>query len=138
MVEALDRHHFDMGNNNPFSCPSSTCNAYFQKAGEWTVHAAESHFRDWVTKDRFSMLPPQLRIEFEKREKAFMRKEAEICQVYAKLRDDWREGGKRKQREMKHRWIEQLEQDGAWNTGAAPKESRLWRNLLRDMEEIGS
>ncbi|KAF2829530.1 hypothetical protein CC86DRAFT_368526 [Ophiobolus disseminans] len=138
MVEALDRHHFGMGNNNPFSCPSSTCDAYFQKAGEWTVHAAESHYCDWFTKDRFSMLPQQLRVEFEKREKALVTKEDEIRRVYTELRDDWREGGGRKQREMKHGWMEQLEQDGAWNTGTAPEESRLWREFLRDMENTGS
>jgi hypothetical protein len=46
MVEALDRYHFDMGNHNPFSCLALTCDAFFQKAGEWTVHADKSHYYD--------------------------------------------------------------------------------------------
>ena len=134
MVEALDRHYFYMGNNELFSCPSSTCNAYFQKAGEWTIHAAESHYNDWVTRDRFSILPRELRVEFEEREKALGRKEDEIRRIFNNMRDDWREGSVRKQREKERGWIEQLEKDMAWNTGTTPKESRLWQNLLQQME----
>jgi hypothetical protein len=46
MVEALDRHHFYSGNHEPFTCPPSTCTVSFLKAGEWTVHAAESHYQE--------------------------------------------------------------------------------------------
>ncbi|PVH92908.1 hypothetical protein DM02DRAFT_259704 [Periconia macrospinosa] len=44
MVEALDRHHFDVGRNEPFPCPVASCTAYFSKGGEWTIYAAEEHY----------------------------------------------------------------------------------------------
>jgi hypothetical protein len=134
MVEALDRHHFDMGNTKPFLCPSSNCDAFFQKAGEWSVHAAKSHYNDWVTGDRFRILPKELKVEFEEFEKAVDRKGDEIRRISNDIRDNWKQGG-RKQREIERGWMEQLENDVAWNTGTTPNESRLWRNFVREMEQ---
>jgi hypothetical protein len=134
MVEALDRHHFDMGNHEPFSCPSPTCDVYFQEAGQWTVHAAESHYRDWVVGDRFSTLPSKLRVEFEEREKAFARKRAEIRRRFRGIKDEWRLGGIEKQREVKRAWMEQFQEDKAWDAGPAPEESVIWQSFLRRVE----
>jgi hypothetical protein len=134
MVEALDRHHFHMGNHRPFSCPASSCDAFFQKAGEWTVHAAESHYCDWVIRDRFLILPKELREEFEEREKALERKGDELRQIRSDVVENWREEVRMKQRETERAWMEQLEKDIAWDTGTTPEISRLWRSFLREME----
>jgi hypothetical protein len=82
-------------------------------------------------------LPKELRVEFEEREKALERKDDEIDRIFNNMRDDWREGSGRKQREIERGWIEQLEKDMAWNTGTTPKESRLWQNFLRQMQNEG-
>jgi hypothetical protein len=47
VVEALDRYHFEMGRNDPFSCPLPSCEAHFDKAGQWTIYVAKAHFREW-------------------------------------------------------------------------------------------
>jgi hypothetical protein len=70
MVEALDRHHFYNGANKPFMCLLTNCNAYFKQAGEWSIHAAEMHYNEWVAGDRFSILPVELKTEFEQQERA--------------------------------------------------------------------
>jgi hypothetical protein len=66
LVEALDRYHFDEGRNRPFLCPSAGCgrDRYFQKAGEWTIHAAEFHNQEWMGDDWANILPETMQCEF--------------------------------------------------------------------------
>jgi hypothetical protein len=132
MVEALDRHHFDMGNHEPFRCPALACDAYFQKAGEWTVHAAESHYSDWLVGDRFNILPSKLRVEFEERRKALERRRGETRRTFRDIKKVWL-GGTENQREVKRAWMEQLQEDAAWDTGPAPEESITWQCFLQGM-----
>jgi hypothetical protein len=134
MVESIDRHHFHMGNHIPFSCPASTCDTFFQKAGEWTVHAAKSHYCDRVVEDNFSILPKELRVEFEERELALERKGDKLRQIIDDLQDNWREQGKMRQRETERAWMEQLAEDAAWDTGTMPEKSRLWKRFLQEMQ----
>jgi hypothetical protein len=45
-IEALDRHYFGKENPESFHCPAFGCDVYFEKAGQWTQHAAEAHGLD--------------------------------------------------------------------------------------------
>lgn len=42
MVEALDRHFFDRGCNASIAYPLPSYEVYFNQAGEWTIHAADT------------------------------------------------------------------------------------------------
>lgn len=46
LVEAIDRYYFDNGRNESFDCPLPNCEACFDRAGAWTVHAIEVHNQD--------------------------------------------------------------------------------------------
>lgn len=85
-IEALDRHYFDKEDPEPFHCPVSGCDVYFEKAGQWTQHAAEAHSTDLMIKSRFDILPNELQHVFEERKnnlvqerKALGRKARKIC-----------------------------------------------------------
>ncbi|KAF2185367.1 hypothetical protein K469DRAFT_708149 [Zopfia rhizophila CBS 207.26] len=133
-LEALDRHYFDNKKHKSFSCPYSDCDAYFEKAGEWTVHAIESHVKDWRMGKRFCILPDELRVVFEERERALEGNKEEINTQLWKTIDEWNEEGGEKRRQMEREWMEQLENDEAWNTGKTARESGLWREFLLQME----
>ncbi|OAL01836.1 hypothetical protein IQ06DRAFT_292641 [Phaeosphaeriaceae sp. SRC1lsM3a] len=129
MVEALDRYHFGSGEQTGFSCPASECNRVFSRAGEWTVHAAEEHYPEWLTGDRFSILPESLRVQFREREMELERRNARIYQQARDLRDEWRLGTEERRREIKRLWLEQLSHDEAWETGTKAEESELWKDF---------
>ncbi|KAH7071491.1 hypothetical protein BKA63DRAFT_73530 [Paraphoma chrysanthemicola] len=133
MVEALDRHHFHNGKNEPFSCPSPDCSAYFAQAGEWTVHAAEVHYNDWVVGDRFSILPPRLKRESEQRARALEVQLDQLSQSAQKICANWHGHGGGEQEEIERAWMAQLKNDRTWDTGTTPRASRLWKAFLQDM-----
>jgi hypothetical protein len=135
MVEALDRHHFHNGKNEPFSCPSPDCGAYFTQAGQWTIHAAEMHYNEWIIGDRFCLLPPGLKQEFEERARALKMQLEQIGQSCRSIRDHWYEQSTGKQEEMEREWMAQLENNRAWDTGTTPRASRLWNDFLQEMIE---
>jgi hypothetical protein len=135
MVEALDRHHFYNGANEPFWCPSSSCHAYFEQAGKWPIHAAEMHYNDWVTGDRFSILPVEVKMEFEQRERALQEQSTQVFQSAKRIQDRWNGQGGTRQEEIEHQWIAQLENDSAWDTGTTPRASRLWIDFVQQMNE---
>jgi hypothetical protein len=133
MVEALDRHHFHDGKNEPFSCPSPDCSAYFTQAGQWTIHAAELHYNEWVMEDRFCLLPLGLKREFEERARALQMQWDQVAQPAKSIRDRWHEQGGENQEEIKREWMTQLENDRAWDTGTTSSASRLWNDFLQRM-----
>lgn len=88
IVEAVDRYHFDGGINKPFACPSSSCDGYFQKAGEWTIHAAEMHYQESLTGDEFRNMPQAVREEFQGREKRLAEQSEQIEQDVKQVRNE--------------------------------------------------
>jgi hypothetical protein len=79
MLEAIDRHHFNDGKNDAFSCPVHGCSAFFSRAGEWTDHAIERHpnmcdlsnvasyLKQWRAGGQNNILSEELRVGFEQR-----------------------------------------------------------------------
>ncbi|KAF2111565.1 hypothetical protein BDV96DRAFT_582396 [Lophiotrema nucula] len=134
-LEALDRHYFDDEKHKPFSCLYSDCDAYFEKAGQWTVHATESHVKDWrMGGKRFCILPDELRVVFEERERALESNGEEINAHLWKTINEWNEEGGKKRRQIEREWMEQLENYEEWNTGKTARESGLWREFFLQME----
>ncbi|KAF2007378.1 hypothetical protein P154DRAFT_118594 [Amniculicola lignicola CBS 123094] len=133
-LEALDRHYFNNEKHKSFSCPYSDCGGYFEKAGEWTVHATKSHAMDWRMGGRFCILPDELRVVFEERERVLEGHEKEVGTQLRKRINEWNEEGVEKQRQIEREWMEQLENDEAWNMGKTARESRLWREFVEQME----
>jgi hypothetical protein len=132
MVEALDRHHFDVGRNVPFACPLPGCTAYFSQAGEWTVHAAESHYREW--KRLLEILPStSAGAGLRERSQALDRKTREVQEQFQEIKDAWVRGDETIQREIKRSWIEQLNGDAAWETEKKGEMSRLWIRFMEDL-----
>jgi hypothetical protein len=136
MIEALDRHHFDGGRNESFTCPAFGCDAYFAKAGEWTVHAVKLHCQGWRAGEPMVLLPNELRAVFEEKENALEARREKIIKRYKEMFEDWNEEGGQRRRKTERGWIEQLENDAAWDTGEKARESKLWRELLQQMSPI--
>jgi hypothetical protein len=134
MVEALDRHHFDNGKSTSFVCPLPACNAFFREAGEWTVHAAVAHYEEWMTGDRFEMLPDALRVLFEERERSLELRQKEICQQATVQLERWTRAREDGRRDLQQAWLEQLENDLAWSTDKKPEESQLWKEFATVVE----
>ncbi|KAH7068636.1 hypothetical protein FB567DRAFT_540867 [Paraphoma chrysanthemicola] len=134
MVEALDRYHFDNGKSISFVCPLSECDAFFSKAGEWTVHAAVAHYEKWLTGDRFAILPDALRVLFEERERSLELGNKEICQEATVQLEKWTRAGEDERRGLQRAWLEQLENDPAWSTDKRPAESQLWKEFATVVE----
>ncbi|PVH92301.1 hypothetical protein DM02DRAFT_605517 [Periconia macrospinosa] len=131
MVEALDRHHFDGGNREPFSCPIPECHAYLEKPGAWTIHVAEMHFQE--RKRLVEALPCALKVGFKNRMHALEAKAKEIDAQYKRIGDEWNEKDGLRRRDMERSWMEQLENDEAWSTGNAARESPLWTEFPKQV-----
>ncbi|PVI04163.1 hypothetical protein DM02DRAFT_202829 [Periconia macrospinosa] len=130
MVEALDRHHFDMGQHEPFSCPFSSCTAYFSNGGEWTIHAAEKHYHDWEKLPEY--LPnSSAGTDLRERIQALDRKRREVREQFQKIRDAWRTSHEARRREMKYSMIEQLANDPSWETEEKGEKHWVWEEFLR-------
>ncbi|KAF2014164.1 hypothetical protein BU24DRAFT_423200 [Aaosphaeria arxii CBS 175.79] len=138
-IEALDRHYFWKEDPEPFHCPARGCHAYFEKAGQWTQHAAEAHMGDMLEappeillRPVLQSLPRALQQDFEERKNNVIEGfEAEKGKL-KKLFSDWNEEGGKKQRELERGFIHQLDNDEAWNTGVHVYNSALLREF-RDM-----
>lgn len=129
MVEALDRHHFDMGRNVPFACPLPSCAGYFSQAGEWTVHAANVHNKEW--KRLLDVLPASTEGDnLRERSRVLSSKTREVHGKFQEIRNAWRRGNETTQREIKCSWMEQLNCDAAWETKDQGDMSRLWTDFV--------
>jgi hypothetical protein len=135
-VEALDRYHFDEGRLEPFPCPSPRCVIHFEKAGQWTIHAVETHssaeFYYWMG---LNIIPESLQGIFDRHMNDTERKGKELFKRFRSLYDAWNEEGGEKRREMENGWIDQLENDEAWNTGQDAKENERFQYFTMLMEQ---
>ena len=134
VIEALDRHHFDMGRLEPFSCPEPGCDAHFRKAGQWTMHAAEAHMNEFIAWPQLNILPDKLRSVFEAYKSDLQRTGEEIGRKSKRMYDEWNEEGGEKRREMESGWVHQLENDEAWDTGQEARDSKLWKEFSMVMD----
>jgi hypothetical protein len=137
IIEALDRYHFDDGKNMPFACPLSGCDVYMARPGEWMVHAVESHCIYQSSVDIIAFLPDELRAIAEERLEAFEDMRNKQIQQYNEVRTVFKESGKQSRREVQHRWMEQLKNDAAWDTGKKAKKSRVWEKFWQQMYSRG-
>jgi hypothetical protein len=134
LVEALDRYYFEDGKSRGFLCPSAGCNEHFQKAGEWTIHAAELHNHEWRRDERLQLLPQAIRGEFKERERILGEKRKKIEQEARKIHEEWERGGEQQQREIQCMWREQLENDAAWEMGEdACYRGQGWQEFWEEM-----
>lgn len=130
LVEALDRYHFDGGRNQPFSCPSARCDGYFQKPGEWTIHAAEFHNQEWMGSNSIDMLPEEVQGDLEEGRARVAKKREEMTQRGERIREEWNSAGQEQQREIRRLWLEQLRDDPLWETGEGSWiDNRLWQEF---------
>lgn len=130
MVQALDEHYFSHRQDNVLLCPSYGCNACFTKAGEWTIHAAEQHCREWR---KLELVPDRLKAAFEERRMNLEREDEETARQYKSAKAAWNEEEGHKQKEIERGWIEQLNNDKAWDTGKTARESKLWTHFSQQM-----
>jgi hypothetical protein len=122
VVEALDRHHFDEGKLEPFSCPQPGCDAYFEKAGQWSKHAVDTR-DELIFGKQFDILPDNLRGVFERHKNELERKSKMLNMEAKRMHAAWNKEGNEKREEMKRGWINQLENDEAWKTAQEARES---------------
>jgi hypothetical protein len=132
MVEALDRCHFDEERNEPFSCPLSGCIAYFSQAGEWSVHAAEVHYREW--ENLLEILPSNsMGADLRERSQALDREKKQIQEKFGTIIEAWVVGDEVAQEKIQQSWIEQLHNDAAWGTQETGIKSELWAEFMQDI-----
>ncbi|KAI9698343.1 MAG: hypothetical protein M1820_007505 [Bogoriella megaspora] len=129
LIEALDRYHFDEGKSEPFLCPIADCDAFFEMAGEWSVHAAEVHSNDIFSWLQFDILPTKLRGVFKGHYNGLEKASRNVERELFRISDEWRHGGPEKRRAIENVWIDQLENDEAWDTGEEARESNLWKKF---------
>jgi hypothetical protein len=133
MVEALDRHYFTMGRKETFSCPFSSCTAYFSQAGEWTCHAAKVHYHEW--NKLIEILPmSSVGAELRERSQALERKTRDVQEQFQKIKGLWNTGGSSIRKEIQGSWMEQLSIDAAWDTREKGENSKLWSEFRQDMQ----
>lgn len=84
------------------------------------------HYQESLTGDEFRNMPQAVREEFQGREKRLAEQSEQIEQDVKQVRDEWNEGGEERQREIRRKWIEQLDCDPAWETGEEAEKSRLF------------
>ncbi|RYO12738.1 hypothetical protein AA0111_g12480 [Alternaria arborescens] len=130
-IEALDRHYFGKENPEPFHCPMFGCDVYFEQAGQWTQHAAETHRVDMFIAQP-KILPRALQHSFEERKNNLMKEVEARRKKFRRIFNDWNEEGGKKRRELERGWIHQLDNDEVWNTGMKGADSELWE-LFKDM-----
>jgi hypothetical protein len=132
MVEALDRHHFDMGRNESFCCQLAGCTAYFTRAGEWTVHAAEVHYQEW--RRLMEILPnDSVGADLRERNRALDRKTTEVQENFKEMKEAWKIGDEATRDEIQRSWMEQLASDAAWETREKGEKSKLWLGYMEDL-----
>lgn len=127
-IEALDRHYFGKEHPEPFHCPVFGCDVYFEKAGQWTQHAAEAHSVDMFIAQP-KILPHVLQHDFEERKNNLTKEVEAGRRKFRKIFHDWNEEGGEKRRELERGWIHQLDNDEAWNTGVKGADSELWERF---------
>lgn len=52
---------------------------------------------------------------------------------YRDIKAAWNEREGHKQKEIERGWMEQLDNDKAWNTGKTARESKLWTHFSQQM-----
>jgi hypothetical protein len=133
MVEALDRHHFDMGRNESFSCPFSSCTACFGQAGQWTSHAAKIHYYEWNNLVEFLPIS-SVGVELRERGQALEKKTRDVQEQFQKIKKLWNTGGSTIRDEIQRSWMEQLSSDAIWDTREKGENSVLWCEFTREMQ----
>lgn len=134
IIEAIDRYHFGGANNDNFLCPFPCCSAGFVRAGEWTAHAMVWHAQEWRTGKQMDILPDGLRAAFAGRALVIKKELEQIERQCRELSTDWNSDDGQRRREIEQSWMFQLEHDEAWETGQKARESRLWAELLEQVE----
>ncbi|KAH7111812.1 hypothetical protein B0J11DRAFT_598455 [Dendryphion nanum] len=134
IIEAVDRHYFGEGRQVPFSCPVLGCDGFFNNAGQWTVHATEAHNVGSITQKRFEILPTELIEVFKGHERGLEVKGKELAEKTSRMYNKWNKEGAEERRNMEREWINQLENDEAWDTGTAARESTLWEYFTMIMD----
>lgn len=124
-IEALDRLHFDNGRNDPFSCPWPGCDAYFGKAGEWTIHAIESHHTE---SRKYHMFPDEIKERLGNRAERIQKSGEEARVRFNAIRDEWNNAGMDKRTEIERVWVEQL--NAMWGIKMSAGESKLWTDFV--------
>lgn len=136
IIEAIDRYYFDKETIETFSCIEPGCDAYFEKAGQWTLHALQTHGferigTEYIKEYVLAMLPKELRERFRKVESDLIVQLDELTMRLKRMSDDWNEESGKKRRIIESEWIDQLENDKAWATGTDARKSEPWKNLIR-------
>lgn len=127
-IEALDRYHFDSGKNDPFACPWQECNAYFDKAGAWTVHAALSHYQ-YPT--QFSILPDNIRSLCEQRASLLEESIRQAKTQFGKIQEEWINAGLDGQGAIERAWIGQLKYNRRWDASIERAgKNKIWADFI--------
>ncbi|KAI9661805.1 MAG: hypothetical protein M1821_009044 [Bathelium mastoideum] len=134
VLESIDRDHFDEGKSEPFPCPVARCDAHFERAGQWTIHAAEMHSDDLNRGETFDILSRKSRGFFQLRITMLNRKQTELNKKRRRIFEEWNDKGGKKRKELESAWIDQLENDDEWDTGREARESELWKEFSMVMD----
>ncbi|OAL52894.1 hypothetical protein IQ07DRAFT_677701 [Pyrenochaeta sp. DS3sAY3a] len=127
-IEALDRHHFDSGKNEPFACLLPGCDTDFKQAGEWSLHAARSHYQHT---SGFALFPTQIRALLEDRKKTIEQSYQEARMRIRNIRYEWQNARQDKRRDIERVWAETLKRNYLWDTEQQVVGNQVWINFVK-------
>ncbi|USP82849.1 hypothetical protein yc1106_10123 [Curvularia clavata] len=127
-IQALDRHHFDSGRNNPFACPWPACDAYFDRAGAWTTHAAISHYH---YPSQLSILPDDIQSLWEQHVGLLEESQKQAKTQFRKIREEWENAGLDGRGMIERTWREQLGTDNRRDASSQEtRENKTWESFV--------
>jgi hypothetical protein len=126
-IWAMERYHFAT-QHNPFPCPVSTCDACFELAGQWALHAVETahymHAKPPPTyEERFAEHNRMLDCKLQEDVYGAIRK---IRTLYGGLQGQ-------QQTEMQQAFLYQLENDPLYAHSKPAHERSVWLRYLESM-----
>ena len=132
LIEAIERNRFN-GQQKPFRCPGFKiprlrCQAYFERSGEWPMHAvATGHYV-------YLEVPEELREVFAKHEQMVELGQKENAYgPLDRMRGRWERAESQERREIQQTFVDQLQHDPQYAVSGSIGE-RTWEGYEQTVE----
>ncbi|PVH95209.1 hypothetical protein DM02DRAFT_618060 [Periconia macrospinosa] len=103
-IAAMEKYHFQES-SQPFRCPASTCDAWFERPGEYTLHVIETKHDEGVT------LPEPYESMFLANQQRLDELHKFACAKIRAFKEWWGESGSEKRKTAEKELIDQLSRD---------------------------
>lgn len=130
LTAAVEAHHFD-GRHDPFQCPASECDAWFEQPGEYTKHVIEQSEHQ-----RHVSSPAPVKALFSGHEKHLEVLRWECNKAGDTFRELWDTEGTEKRRATERVALHQIENDPLYAQQKPACKSYILNKVLDDLDGI--